>query len=334
MNLFEASTITCRSAGARASPRSRRARRTRIGRTDLHRSAARRTSRCACRRRTAAHAGDADGAQCAAHQGWRAAACVAVRGAWGACPLRVGLCEPRGTDDSTAPLARQQETDRPPAAARGCAENPQVGRAADGLSATYRGPPRGDRQTLREEHRGRNLDGPVRRGGVVGQVQRHPHAGCAGRGASRRRRPAVGEHPRRVSLERASGTLSSHVVLRQQTACPALRRVGASSCWQAVFELSAAAKSFVVLAGSLSQASAASGPLTLPEARSSGLKEECVARRSAARLPIPRVVSPCVRGSELMWGSDGRWLSRLTAVRSASEESGEKHVQGARDDEG
>ena len=108
---------------------------------------------------------------------------------------------------------------------------------------------------------GRNLDGPVRRGGVVGQVQRHPHAGCAGRGASRRRRPAVGEHPRRVSLERASGTLSSHVVLRQQTACPALRRVGASSCWQAVFELSAAAKSFVVLAGPLSQASAASGLL-------------------------------------------------------------------------
>jgi hypothetical protein len=73
---------------------------------------------------------------------------------------------------------------------------------------------------------------------------------------------------------------------------------------------------------------------SLPEARSSGLKKECVARRSAARLPIPRVVSPCVRGSELMWGSDGRWLSRLTAVRSASEESGEKHVQGARDDEG
>ena len=61
-----------------------------------------------------------------------------------------------------------------------------------------------------------------------------------------------------MSLERASGTRSSHVVSRQQTACPALRRVGASSCWQAVFELSAAAKSFVVLAGPLSQASAAS----------------------------------------------------------------------------
>ena len=105
-----------------------------------------------------------------------------------------------------------------------------------------------------------------------------------------------------MSLERASGTLSSHVVLRQQTACPALRRVGASSCWQAVFELSAAAKSFVVLAGPLSQASAASGLLYVTRGSLEQVKEECVARRSAARLPIPRVVSPCVRGSELMWG--------------------------------
>jgi hypothetical protein len=58
--------------------------------------------------------------------------------------------------------------------------------------------------------------------------------------------PPLGSTHGRVSLERASAARSSHVVSRQQTACPASRRVRASSCWQVVLELSPAAKSFVV----------------------------------------------------------------------------------------
>ena len=43
-------------------------------------------------------------------------------GSMGSVPFTGQLCEPRGTDDNTAPLPRQQESDPPPEAARGCAE--------------------------------------------------------------------------------------------------------------------------------------------------------------------------------------------------------------------